>query len=232
MDRIAAYFGDIPPRATAPPPVPDTSARLDGERFDLLTDRVQLPRIYLAYTLPAYGEREWYAADLLSQVLTAGKASRLYRDLVYDRELAQSISCYTLPTETSGSLHLVATARPGVGLAELGSAVDEHLAAAAETPVPEAELERVRKRILTGYFSELQTLERRADLLSQFTTYFDRPEAIEDEIAAYQEIDAGEIQAVASRLRVDDRARLWVEPEAPPPGGRDAGERAAGAVAT
>jgi zinc protease len=213
MDRIAAYFGDIPPRRGPAPPASDTSQRLDGERFDRLTDRVQLSRLYLAYTIPPYGSRDWYAADLLAQVLTAGKASRLYRDLVYDRELAQSISCYAMPTESSGSLHLVASARPGVALADLGRAIDEHLAAAAATPVPIAELERVRKRILSGYFSELQTLDRRADLLSQFTTYFDRPEGVEAEIAAYQEIEAAEIQAMASRLRSDDRARLWVEPE-------------------
>jgi zinc protease len=213
LDRIAAYFGDIPSRRTPPPPVPDTSGRLQGERFDLLTDRVQLPRIYLAYTIPSYGERSWYAADLLAHVLASGKASRLYRDLVYERELAQSISCYALPTEAVGSLHLVATARPGVALADLGRAVDRHLADAAERPVASAELERVRRRILTGYFSELETLDRRADLLSQFTTFFDRPEDIAAEIATYQEIDAAEIQALASRLRPDDRARLWVEPE-------------------
>jgi predicted Zn-dependent peptidase len=213
MDRIASYFGEIPPRRGPAPAPSDTSGRLDGERFDLLTDRVQLSRLYLAYTIPPYGERDWYAADLLAQVLTAGKASRLYRDLVYDRELAQSISCYAMPTEASGSIHLVASARPGTTLADLGRAIDEHLAAAAAAPVPSAELERVRKRILSGYFSELQTLDRRADLLSQFTTYFDRPEGIEAEIAAYQEIDAAEIQAVAARLRADDRARLWVEPE-------------------
>jgi zinc protease len=229
MDRVAAYFGEIPRRKTPPPPVPAGSERLAGERFDLLGDRVQLPRVSLAYVVPAYGEREWYAADLLSHVLASGKASRLYRDLVYDRELAQSISCYALPTELCGSFQLTATARPGVALADLGRAVDQHLAAAAAVPVPEAELERVRRRILAGYFTELQTIERRADLLSQFSTFFDRPEDIAKEIATYQEIDAAEIQALASRLRPDDRARLWVEPEASPRS-PDSGPAEAGAA--
>ena len=174
---------------------------------------MQLERIYLAYAVPAYGTREWYAADLLAQVLAGGKASRLYRDLVHERELAQSISCYALPTEAAGSLHLVATARPGIALGQLGRAVDEHLAAAAALPLPDDELERVKNRVATGYFAELQTLDRRADLLSQFTTYFDRPEGVAAEIATYQDLDQGDLQSLASRLRADDRARLWVEPE-------------------
>ena len=126
--------------------------------------------------------------------LAGGKASRLYRDLVHERELAQSITCYALPTEAAGSFHVVATARPGTSLDELGRAVDEHLAAAAAAPAAAEEIERVRNRMLTGYFSELQTLDRRADLLSQFTTYFDRPQDIAAEIAIYQELDAAEIR--------------------------------------
>jgi predicted Zn-dependent peptidase len=97
-------------------------------------------------------------------------------------------------------------------LEALGRAVDDHLAAAAAAPATAEEIERVKNRILTGYFSELQTLDRRADLLSQFTTYFDRPEDVTAEIATYQELDAAEIQAVASGLRPDHRVRLWVEP--------------------
>ncbi|HEX2465067.1 MAG TPA: pitrilysin family protein [Thermoanaerobaculia bacterium] len=213
MELVERYFAEIP-RGRARPVPPDFASRAAGERFDVVTDRVKLERLYLAYVIPPYGTREWYAADLLAQIFSGGKASRLYRDLVHERELAQSITCYALPTEAMGSFHVVATARPGTSLEQLGRAVDEHLAAAAATPAPAEEIERVKNRILTGYFSELQTLDRRADLLSQFTTYFDRPEDVAAEIATYQELDAAEIQALASRLGQDDRVRLWVEPAA------------------
>ena len=221
MHLIERYFGDIP-RGTRPrPPAQNLDARATGERFDVISDRVQLERLYLAYEIPAFGTREWYAADLLAQIFAGGKASRLYRDLIHERELAQSINCYVMPTEATGSFHVTVTARPGTPLAVLERAVDEHLAAAAAAPPNGEELERVKNRLLTGYFAELQTLDRRADLLSQFTTYFDRPEDVAGEIATYLEIDRGEVQAMAARLRPDDRARLWVEP---------ARERAADAI--
>jgi zinc protease len=213
MRLVERYFGGIP-RGAARPERPAFTSRATGERFDVVTDRVKLERLYLAWVVPAYGTREWYAADFLAQIFAGGKASRLYRDLVHERELAQSISCYALPTEAAGSFHVVATARPGIGLEQLGRAIDEHIAAAAASPAPEEEVERVRNRVLTGYFSELQTLDRRADLLSQFTTYFDRPEGIAAEIATYQELDAAEVQSLASGLTQDDRVRLWVEPRA------------------
>jgi zinc protease len=217
MRLVERYFAGIPSGAARPSPRAFTS-RATGERCDVVADRVRLARIYLAWVVPAYGTRDWYAADFLAQIFSGGKASRLYRDLVHERELAQAISCYALPTEAVGSFHVVATARPGTSLERLGRAIDEHIAAAAAAPPAADEIERVRNRVLTGYFSELQTLDRRADLLSQFTTYFDRPEDIAREITTYQELDATEVQALASRLVGDDRVRLWVEPgaEAPP----------------
>jgi predicted Zn-dependent peptidase len=211
IEQIERYFAAIP-RGAARPARSVFVSRATGERVDVVTDRVKLQRLYLAWVIPAYGSRDWYAADFLAQIFAGGKASRLYRDLVHERELAQSIACYALPTEAVGTFHVVATARPGVSLEQLGRAIDGHLAAAAATPPRAEEIERVRNKILTGHFSELQTLDRRADLLSQFTTYFDRPEDIAKEIATYLELDAGEIQSLASRLRPDDRVRLWVEP--------------------
>ena len=181
-----------------------------GISGSIVSDRVQLERLYLAWEIPAYGSREWYAADLLAQVFAGGKASRLYRELVHERELAQSINCYVMPTEATGSFHVTATARPGKSLALLERTIDEHLAAAAAAPPRGDELERVKNRLLTSYFAELQTLDRRADLLSQFTTYFDRPEDVAGEIATYLEIDRGEVQALAARLRPENRARVCV----------------------
>lgn len=215
LDLVERYFGDIPGGGAQPaqPAEPEGSDRAGGERFEKLEDRVHMERLYLAYRLPAYGEREWYAGDVLSRVLSEGKSSRLYRDLVYERELAQSVACYALPTELCGSFHVVATCRPEVPVAALEEAVEEHLGRAAREPVSPAELARARNQITTGAFAQLQTLDRRADLFSKFTTYFDRPQDVAKEPTVYLDIDEEELQGFAARfLRRDDRARLHVHP--------------------
>ena len=212
LELVNRYFGSLRAGDEIPPPE-NTKLEATGERWEELEDNVQLPRLYLAYRLPAYGDRDWYAADLLAHVLTVGKASRFYRDLVYERELAQSVGCYALPTEECGSFQVVATCRPGTPIGDLQTALDDHLAAVAAAGIDEEELERARNRILAGYFSELQTLDRRADLLSQFTTFFDRPQDVGREAALYQQIEAKELSSVAARyLRCDNRARIHVLP--------------------
>ncbi|NJL29147.1 MAG: insulinase family protein [Thermoanaerobaculia bacterium] len=94
-------------------------AELAGERREVMRDRVQLERIYMGFVIPPFGDDDWYAGDLLSTALTAGKSSLLYEDLVYRRQLAQDVSCYPLPTEEASTLLLTATAKPGVEAAVL-----------------------------------------------------------------------------------------------------------------
>jgi len=186
LERVEAWFGEIP----AGPPVPPVSAPLIPlrERRTVLPDNVQLPRVYFGFRAPAYGERLWYAADLMAAVLAGGKSSPLYRELVYERQIAQDVGASVSPYEAVATFLVVATARPGVDAAEIEEALWRHVSRiAAEPPAPE-ELERARNRMLTDYYSSLQKLDNVADLFSQFTTYFDDPGCVAREAGRYLEI--------------------------------------------
>ncbi len=197
LERVAAWFGDIPP---GPPvaPVRPQAPPLGGERRATLPDDVHLPRVYIAFRAPAYGRREWYTADLVTSVLAGGKSSPLYRDLVYERQIAQDVGASVGPYECGGTLMLVATARPGVSAEALEEALLSHLAAAAATPPGAEDFERARNRMLTDYFSGLQRLDTVADLLSQFATYFDDPAGGLAEADRYLEIAPEELMAYAA----------------------------------
>ena len=196
LERAEAWFGEIPPG----PPVPPVSSPLEplgGERRELLEDNVRLPRVYLSFRVPAYGRPQWYAADLLCSVLAGGKSSPLYRDLVYDRQIAQDVSAYVSPYEEVATCMVVSTARPGVSAETLEEALLRHLdRAAAGPPVPE-DLERARNRVLTELYSGLQKLDNRADLFSQFTTYFDDPGLVEGEADRYEQVTEDDLVEVA-----------------------------------
>jgi predicted Zn-dependent peptidase len=186
LDRVAAWFGEIAPGPTVQPVKPVLSP-LGGERRLVLEDDVRLPRVYLGFRAPAYGRREWYTADLLAAVLAGGKSSPLYRDLVYERQIAQDVGASVGPYECGGTLMLVATARPGVGAGTLEEALLGHLAAAAAAPPDPADLERARNRMLTDAYGGLQRLDSLADLISQFATYFDDPAGALSEADRYLE---------------------------------------------
>ena len=220
---IERWFGSLPPG----PPVTRTAAPLPplaAAVRDSMTDRVQLRRIYLAFRTEPFGTPGWWTAAVTANLLTDGKSSPLVHDLVVDRQLAQDVSAYVYPTAEVGVFLLVATARPGVEVDRLADRIREHLdglaAPAAGTPAPawldalDSELERARRRTVAGIYSELQTLDHRADLLSQYTTFFDAPERAWSEAAAYQAVDIAAVRAfAASRLAAANGAMLVVEPE-------------------
>lgn len=212
LGRIEHYFADIPAGSTVPRPrVPP--AVIGGVEREVQEDAVLLPRLYMGFHAPAFGDRRWYAGDLLAAALTDGKSSVLYEDLVYRRRLAQDVGCYALATEVSSTFAVVSTAKPETDPAELEAALLEHLARTAAEPLAESHLERAKNRLLTGHFSELQTLDRRADLLSLHTTYFDDPQRVSGEVQRYQRLGAADLQAFAVEfLRPDRRAVVTVMP--------------------
>jgi len=214
LASIERYFGDLPrgPGVDAPVPAAPTGAR--GELRETMVDGVELTRIYHAWTLPAYGQRAWYAADLLASVLAEGKSSPLYRELVYERQLAQDVGIYVQPTELASMFLVVATARPDVDPDALERALDEQLAAATTRPPDSRELERARNHVRVDFLEQLQSLDQRADRLSQLTTYFDDPERLDGELDLYLDIGADEIQAVAAEsLLPEQRVALRVVPD-------------------
>ncbi len=208
LEAVERYFGELPPAAAPARPCPGQLPALEVHREDL-EDDVEVPRVYITFRGAPYGERSWYAAELLTTALAAGKASPLYRDLVHERELAQHASAYVLPFELSGTTIVYATARPGVSADELEAALLEHVERAmAEPPAPE-HLERARNRVLTDWFRSVEPIEQRAEILSELATYFGDPERIRRETDVYLDLQPEELSAYAAEFwRPDQRFTL------------------------
>lgn len=205
LGLVETYFGSIP-RGGERSDV--TVALADEPLGELVTldDDVQLPRVYTAFRLPSFGESGWYSADLLSTALTGGKTSPLYRQLVYERQIAQDVSAFVLPTELASSFIVVATGRPDAELAELEEVVRGAIETTANGNLAEEDLERARNKLITSYSDQLQALDDRADLLSMFATYFDDPHRIASEIDRYLEQDPEDLAKVARDRLTPDKA--------------------------
>lgn len=209
---IERYFGEIPSgggidKVTAEP------VQLAAEQREVLADDVQLARVYLAFPAAAFGEPEWYAADLLSTALTGGKSSPLYKDLVYTRELAQDVVSYVLPLEIGSTFIIVATVKPDIDPQEVEKVIGEHLEKTADAP-PQQELERARNQLLTAHHDGLQAVEQRADLLSLYTTYFSDPSRLDREMESYEKLTGEDLARFGrTRLVPDNRVSLHVVPK-------------------
>src|SRR5690606_7125413 len=159
-DLIERYFGEIP-RGPEVPPLPGRTEipPLIGEEVRQRVEQdISLPRVYLAYRIPPYGDDGFYAAAVASYVLAWGKASRLYRSLVRDRRLAQDVVAYAFPIVVgSAMLVLWSTARPGVEPECLERALLEEIEGLADVQDPE--VERAIHLIETRRLIDLQRVD-------------------------------------------------------------------------
>jgi zinc protease len=130
FELAEAYFGEIP--GGEKPASVHADASVAREVRLVLEDRVELPRVYMAWHSPAMFAEGDAEADLLADLLANGKTSRLYRTLVYDKRMALDVSAYQHSREISSFFLLASTAAPGQSLTEITSLIDERIQQVAD----------------------------------------------------------------------------------------------------
>jgi zinc protease len=219
LAMIERHFGPIPANPDLPPP-PDVSIEpwLGSQVREVVPDQVPLPRIYLSYRIPVFGTDRFENLSVAGDLLGVGRASRLYRVLVRERQLAQDVTVFPWPVVGGASMFtLWVTARPGVRAEALETALLEEIDRLAADGPTDAELERVRNLHASGTESSLERIAERADRLSMYTCLFDEPERINTEVSRYLAVDANRVRtAVAEALDARNRLVLtYVPAEAP-----------------
>jgi predicted Zn-dependent peptidase len=213
---IERHFGPIPANPDLPEaPAGEVPDSLGGEVREVVPDQVELPRVHLAYRIPPFGTEAHQAFDVISDLLGTGRASRLYRSLVRDQQLAADVAAFVFPwAHGSTGLGIWATARPEVEVdvleRELLAEVDR---LAADGPTDE-ELARVRTLHAAAVETGLEQLGERADRISQYACLFDDPDLVNSEVARYDAVDAARVRRVmADRAGADNRLVLTYVPE-------------------
>ncbi|HEX6655280.1 MAG TPA: pitrilysin family protein [Candidatus Limnocylindria bacterium] len=219
LAMIERHFGPIPANPDLPPPPDMSIPPLIGRALrEEVPDRVPLPRVYLAYRMPVFGTPAFEDLTVASDLLATGRASRLYRSLIRERQLAQDMTVFPFPIVGGASMFAVwATARPEVSHETLEAALLAEIERLTADGPMEDELVRVRNLHAAAVESSLERISERADRLSMYTCLFDEPERINTERGRYWAVDAPRVQAtMAATLREDNRLVLTYLPaEAP-----------------
>jgi len=210
------YFGGLaagdapPPLDIAPAPALGTDVRL------LLEDRVELPRLYLAWHSPALFAEDDADLDLVADVLASGKTSRLYRALVYDQRIATEVAASQNSREAGGNFQIIATAAPGRTLGEL----DQGIARALDTFIADGptapEMERCLAQAEANFIYRLQTVGGfggKSDQLNAYNVFVGDPGFFDRDLERYRRVSPESMQSAARRmLRPDARVALSVVP--------------------
>jgi zinc protease len=222
----AKYFGSFKRSAPVAKPAVATPP-ITAERRVVVPDRVELPRVYMGWlTPPAFqpGDAELAVA---AQILGGGKSSRLYKHLVYDRQIAQQASATQHSYALSSTFVIDVTARAGHEPDEIEKAVDAELQALREHGPSDKEVERARNTIETAMLTAIEKMgdSGLANKLNEYNQYTGDPGYLPKDLARLRAVNAAGVQR-AVREYLQQRARAVV---AGVPGTPDLGPEVASA---
>jgi zinc protease len=216
---VEKWFGEIPAETPVEPVAPPP-ALLTGVKRKTLTDKVQLPRLYLGWLTPRSYAPGDAALDLASSVLSGGKNSRLYKRLVYDLQMAQDVEAYQQSGILGSSFIIETTARPGKSIAEIQKIIDEELDRLRREPPDAREVERAVNQIEASFYRRMERVGGfggKADQLNAYYTAGGGPDYFAEDLARYTSLSPTDVQAAMVRwLPADARVELIVEPEGRP----------------
>jgi zinc protease len=222
---VTKYFGSIP-KGQAIPAIEATTPPITQERRSKVTDKIELPRVFMGWiTSPIFkpGDAE---AGLAADILGGGKASRLYKSLVYDKQIAQDVNASMQSLALGSVFEIVATAKPGHTAEELEAAIDaeiQSLAASGPTPT---ELAASQNSTYSGIVSSVERIGGFggvADRINMYNQFTNDPGYLNKDLARYAAVTPDGVKKfTAEQLAKEHRVVVYglpgekVIPPAPP----------------
>jgi zinc protease len=215
---IEKYFGTLK-RGPAVPPIKAVTPKITAERRKVVTERVELPRVYMAWLTSPILKPGDADADIAATVLGGGRSSRLYKKLVYEKQIAQNVSAQQYSLILGSIFQIEATARPGHTVDELEKAIDEELALFRSQALNAREIERARNTVETNIIGGLERLGGFggiADRLNTYNHYLGTPDYLEKDIQRYRAVTPATLQGFArEQLAQTGRVVMHVMPGQP-----------------
>jgi zinc protease len=196
---IGKYFNSIPMGKHQIPRVTVVEEPQQSEEREVVPDNVQLPGVFVAYRIPEEGHPDFHPLVLLSNILSVGESSRLYRNLVYEKKFAQDVEASTIAMENPGLFLITATALEGYSAETLEKEIESEVDTLRIQSVSANELEKVKNQLESSFTFGKQRVDQKADLLAHFTVLRGDPNQLNREIERYLQVSSEDITRVAQR---------------------------------
>ncbi len=207
-ELIDKWFGSLASHGKAVDPgapgFTDEKSTLTSVVRETVPDNVELSKVTLAWQSPRHfgpGDAE---LDLVASVLTNGKASRLYKSLVYEQKIAQSVSASQQSHALASEFVVEATVRPGVDPAKVEKAIFDQLAKVRAQEVTGEELERARNEYEMSFVDGLQGVPARASLLNLYQAELGDPGFVQRDLDRYRHATAADLLSYAKKVLLPD----------------------------
>jgi predicted Zn-dependent peptidase len=211
---IEKYFGGIPRgtveirRNTIVEP-PQTA-----EKHATYYDKIQLPACVFAYKIPGQGTPDYYALEMLTNILSQGKSSRLQKAVVDEKQKAVQCAAFNMPTEDPGLAMMFGIGNMGVSVTELEKAIDEEVNKVVAEGVTAEELQKAKNSTENSFYSTNGSILGIVENLANYHVYYGDANLINTEIDRYMKVTLDDIKRVAQKyLKKENRLVLHYLPE-------------------
>jgi zinc protease len=203
---IDQYFGPLKDPATAMPKVTTLEPPRTGPKtYTAYAPNVPLPAVAITWLAPKAASPDGAALQVLDAILTAGKSSRAYDALVYDKQMAAQVFSSADLRAQLGAFYLGAIVAPGHTPDEVETALRAQVTALRDKPVSPEELETAKTQLLTNEIRQRETIEGRANELGSAQVVEGAADRANTDIVDLSKVTAADVQHVAKLYLPDDR---------------------------
>ncbi|MEZ4917602.1 MAG: pitrilysin family protein [Saprospiraceae bacterium] len=212
--KVLKYFGNIPAGPTIARPGVNPQRRINDTRAEY-QDRVPQSMVAMCWNTPGWGTEEHVWFDLASDVLAAGKNSRLYKELVYEKQLCTQAFAFFGPSEIAGNFYIMAYVKPGVEIQQVEDAISNIMDEFLKNGPTEEEMKRVKASYFANYIKGLERIGGfggKSDILAQNEVYGGSGDYFKTMLKRYSVTKATDIKKVCNEWLSQGRFTLTCTP--------------------
>lgn len=176
-------------------------------------DNVQLERLYLAWQTDKIYSDDDPALDVLADILSGSKNSRLYKRLVFDDQIAQDVSVFQFSAKYAGHFMIISTAKPNISLNQIKEVIFEEINKLSSEGITDKELTKTKNGIKANYIYSMQSIDNIADRLNMYNYYLKDPNKFNFDIERYNKIEKSTIADVCKKYLDKPFVELRVTPK-------------------
>ncbi|GLX78616.1 peptidase M16 [Thalassotalea insulae] len=193
------YFEPIPAQ-DAPRKVHTVEPEQKGERRVYLQKQsVTTPNILMAYHVPETQHKDYYALDILNDVLSTGDSSRLQASLVNEQQLASSVFTYQPQSIDPNLFYIYAVAAKDVSAQQLEQGIIKEINKVMTEGISEQELQKVKNTKLVDFYRQMATINGKANTIGSYEMYFGDYQKLFSAPQTYDQVTVADVQAVAKK---------------------------------
>ncbi len=209
---VNKYFGEIE-AFPAIPKVKRPEFTLSENKKVIHEDNVQLKRIYLAWKSNRFFGKDDAALDILSDILSGSKKSRLYKLLVFDKQIAQDVSAFQYSAKREGTFIIVATAKPATLVSTLKDEIVKEINNLIINGITENELQRSKTSIRSSFIYSLQNIENMANTINSYNCHLDEPNSFSVDLQRYFDVTCDDVIRAAKHYLKQYFVELHIIPK-------------------